>query len=217
MEKKPRKNFQVEKTRWKKEGEGSESGQEKRAERKIEERANLKENLEPWGSWTNRMHGKLRRTVQRENEMGKINTICGTRASNKEEIKMTLDQAPKCFLCTPAGKRTDLKRKVKAHAWLYCAASSYRARGKQLDTFFFFLKPSNAGGPRSYHGMLRRRRGQLDVPLDIWNLRGRKTGDAHGDATRSLAEFSLERVFFLERSDNFMISSRKEGEKTAWQ
>ena len=51
----------MEKTRWKKEGEESESGQEKRAERKIEERTDWKKNLEPWGSRTNRMHGRLRR------------------------------------------------------------------------------------------------------------------------------------------------------------
>ena len=81
----------------------------------------------------------------------------------------------------------------------------------------FFLKAIKRRGPRSYHGMLRRRTGQLDVPLDIRILRGRKTGDARGDATCSLAEFSLERDFFLERSDHFMISSRKQGEKTAWQ
>ena len=51
----------MEKTRSKKEGQESESGQEKRAERKIEERANWKKNLELWGSQTNRMHGRLRR------------------------------------------------------------------------------------------------------------------------------------------------------------
>ena len=34
----------------------------------------------------------------------KINTICGTRVSNKEEIKMTLDQARKRFLYTSAEK-----------------------------------------------------------------------------------------------------------------
>ena len=51
----------MEKTRWKKEGEEFESGQEKRAERKIEDRADWKKNLEPWMSRTNRMHGRLRR------------------------------------------------------------------------------------------------------------------------------------------------------------
>ena len=51
----------MEKTRWTKEGEESESGQEKRAERKIEERADWKKNLEPWGSRTNRMRGRRRR------------------------------------------------------------------------------------------------------------------------------------------------------------
>ena len=50
----------MEKTRWKKEGEESESGQEKRVERKIEERADWKNNVEPWGSRTNRMHDRLR-------------------------------------------------------------------------------------------------------------------------------------------------------------
>ena len=51
----------MEKTRLKKEGKESESGQEKRADRNIEERADWKKNLEPWGSRTNRMHGRLRR------------------------------------------------------------------------------------------------------------------------------------------------------------
>ena len=58
-----RRKFQVEKIKWKKEGEESESGQEKMAERKIEERADWKKNLEPWASRTNRMHDRLRHKI----------------------------------------------------------------------------------------------------------------------------------------------------------
>ena len=47
------------------------SGQEKRAERKIQERADWKKNLETWGSRTNRMHGRLRR----KNAAGKQDTL----------------------------------------------------------------------------------------------------------------------------------------------
>ena len=39
----------MENTRWNKEGEKSESGQKKRRRERIEERADWKKNLEPWG------------------------------------------------------------------------------------------------------------------------------------------------------------------------
>ena len=42
-------------------GRKFESGQGRKAQRKIEERTDWKKNLEPWGSRSNRMHGRLRR------------------------------------------------------------------------------------------------------------------------------------------------------------
>ena len=100
----------MEKTRWKKEGEESECGQEKRAERKIEERADWTKQRRTMGepnksdAWLTMTQKCSKKTRCTGRDPGKINTICGTRASNKEEIKMTLDQARKRFLYTPAGK-----------------------------------------------------------------------------------------------------------------
>ena len=60
---------------------------------------------------------------------------------NEEErggvIKMALNAGTQTLFYVRLPGRTDLERKVKAHAWLYCASSSYRERGKQLGTLFF--------------------------------------------------------------------------------
>ena len=108
--KKPRRNFQVEKIRWKKEARriwkwaGKKSGEENRRTRWLEEK--LRTIGEPnksdaWQTTTQKCSEKTRCTGR---DPGKINTIFGRRASNKEEIKITLDQARKRFLYTPAGK-----------------------------------------------------------------------------------------------------------------
>ena len=61
---------------------------------------------------------------------------CGARASNKKERRWHLTRHANAFYIRMQG-RTDLRRNVKAHAWLYCAASSYQEREKQLGTLFF--------------------------------------------------------------------------------
>ena len=66
---------------------------------------------------------------------GKIDAICAARAAIKkgrrEAIKMTLVRAHRRFFIVMQG-RTNSRRKFKAYAWLYCAASSYQEREKPL-------------------------------------------------------------------------------------
>ena len=135
---------------------------------------------------------------------GKINTICGARASNKKErrgvIKMTLDQARKRFLYTPAGKDW-LKKKSQGRRMAILRSIKF-PRTKKAARLLFFQGHKMQGS----HAVITRCYGTERVSetspltLDTGNLRGRKAGDAHEYAVCSLAEFSMETEYFQERS-----------------
>ena len=102
---------------------------------------------------------------------------------------MTLGQARRrfCFFIHMQG-RTGLRRKAKAHAWLYCAALSYQKRGKELGTPYFTPFSPVLHDVTTLNESARR---------PPWHPKFKRTcgGNAHGYAACSLAEFSLERVF----------------------
>ena len=195
-----------------------------KAETKIQERADWKKNLEPWGGRTSQMHGRLRHksAVRKRDALDETrenkNTICGARASNKEErrgvIKMTLDQACKRFLYTPAGKdRLGKKSEDPRMAILRSQLSRTRKAARQP---FFLRAIKHRGATQLSRDATAQDRSARRSPWHP-NLKRKK------NRRRTWGRYMQPRVIFYgerllpRKKLTTLISSRKQGEKTAWQ